>query len=465
MVPKVPDNGGGRGSSFKGVAAYVLHDKDSTHSAERVAWTHTENLCTVDPDLAWRIMAATAMDAPRLKREAGVKNTGRQSDQSVFHYTIAWHPEEAQDLNKEEMLRAARLSLRALGVEDRQALIVAHSDEEQPHLHIVINRVSPEDGRMWVDRHSKRKLRDFASDYERERGKIYCPQREANRLAREAGIAHDGQKPVIWPDAQAAKLAGTLEASNDNRPAPVLALEAAHSRAAELATSTARMKSRHQGELEEQAERSTALKKSIKRKLSSARSRARTRIRKVMQPELEAIEARQRKERQEFDKAQKSLIGRTMNRLRAAAMGPGISDGEPEKGLLTSAQNAAARMQDPETAMKERHKAEWSAFKRKNEKALAPLMTAARAQAEAAERERLSLYVMELDVMKERQQAERDRQAELWRTNRAALQLATKDLDAIVQARANAAEKQSYRERMQAHFKDIVRDQDRDQDD
>ncbi|MEP1145454.1 MAG: relaxase/mobilization nuclease domain-containing protein [Henriciella sp.] len=465
MVPKVAKKNAGRGSSFKGVAAYVLNDKDTTHSAERVAWTHTENLATVDPDLAWRIMAATAMDAPRLKREAGVKNTGRQSHQNVFHYTIAWHPEEAQDLNKEEMLRAARLSLRALGVEDRQALIVAHSDQEQPHLHIVINRVSPKDGRMWVDSHSKRKLRDFASDYERERGKIYCPKREANRLARDAGMPHTGQKNVIWPDAQAAKLAGKLNASNDNHPAPVQALVAARSRAAELTASTARMKTRHKGELEEQVERSMALKKSIDRKLNAARSRARTRIRKMMQPELEAIERRHEKERQEFEEAQKSLLGRATNLLKAAALGQGVREGDAQKGLLTRAQNAAARIQNPREAMETRHKADMAAFKRKHTNALAPLMTTARDLSRAAEADRLSIYVTELGIMKERQQKERERQAELWRENRAVVNIATKDLETMNEAQLKAQNQLSYRDRMQAHFKDTVRDQDRNQGD
>ena len=45
------------------------------------------------------------------------------------------------------MVEAARESLKALGVEDRQALIVSHNDEPHPHVHVIVNRVSMEDGR------------------------------------------------------------------------------------------------------------------------------------------------------------------------------------------------------------------------------------------------------------------------------------------------------------------------------
>ena len=36
MVPKIH----ARGRSFKGAAAYLLHDKNRAKSADRVAWNH-----------------------------------------------------------------------------------------------------------------------------------------------------------------------------------------------------------------------------------------------------------------------------------------------------------------------------------------------------------------------------------------------------------------------------------------
>ncbi len=56
MVPNVTRGG----ASFKGAAAYYLHDKEAEANV-RVAWTETVNLITTDPDKAMRVMAATAM--------------------------------------------------------------------------------------------------------------------------------------------------------------------------------------------------------------------------------------------------------------------------------------------------------------------------------------------------------------------------------------------------------------------
>ena len=108
MVPNVA----GTGTSFKGAALYYLHDKrqegeDVRLTQDRVAWTLTRNLATDNPELAWKIMAATALDQDRLKAEAGVKNTGRKSSNAVYAYSIAWHPEEVGRIGQAEMLRAA----------------------------------------------------------------------------------------------------------------------------------------------------------------------------------------------------------------------------------------------------------------------------------------------------------------------------------------------------------------------
>lgn len=141
MIPKLA----AKGSSFKGAAAYYLHDKGASTS-ERVAWTATVNLATENPEAAWRIMVATAKDQARLKEQAGIRNTGRKSADVVLAYSLAWHPDEKDGLTREEMLLAAHASIKALGAEHCQALIVAHQDEPHPHVHVILNRVSPEDG-------------------------------------------------------------------------------------------------------------------------------------------------------------------------------------------------------------------------------------------------------------------------------------------------------------------------------
>ena len=178
------------GRSFDGVADYCLHDRwvpvqGHPESAERVEWTETRNLATSEGERAARIMAATAEAAPELKRLAGRAATGRKLEKPVCHYSLNWAKEEKPD--RHEMLRAAERSLKALGMERHQVLIVSHRDG-QPHVHVIANRVDPESGKAAGLSRSKLRLSKWAERYEREQGKIRCPARERNNKRRgEAG--------------------------------------------------------------------------------------------------------------------------------------------------------------------------------------------------------------------------------------------------------------------------------------
>lgn len=190
MIPRIASGG----CSFKGAAAYYLHDK-AGDTRERVEWTQTLNVLTQDPDKAWKVMAYTALEADRLKEASGQKRTGRKLTKPVFSYSLSWHPEQQPD--RPQMLRAAQQSLKALGLTEHQALIVAHRDEPQPHIHILVNRVHPLTGLAGDLKNSKRTLSDFAREHEREHGKVYCPQREANHAKRQRKEPTRYHDPVI----------------------------------------------------------------------------------------------------------------------------------------------------------------------------------------------------------------------------------------------------------------------------
>ncbi len=187
MVPDIAK----AGHSFKGAMAYYLHDKrqegQEAHpqTAERVAWVEMRNLACLTPETATRIMAATAGRADELKAAAGIKATGRKSTAHVYAYSLAWHPDEAGQLDRAEMLRAADQTLKALGAEGHQAVIVCHQDQRHPHVHVILNRVDPGTGKMLTTSNDRLKLSDWANAYERERGQIVTPKREEKRQQRE----------------------------------------------------------------------------------------------------------------------------------------------------------------------------------------------------------------------------------------------------------------------------------------
>lgn len=180
MVPKVAR----LGRSFKGAAAYYLHDKKAD-TAERVAFTETVNLPTNDARRAIAHMIDTATHANDLKAANGVKATGNKLKNPVYTYSIAWHPTQAPTMA--EQIAAARETLGALGLSDRQALIVGHNDTAHPHVHVIVNRVSPENGLAAKHGNDFNALSRWAEDYERRTGKILCLDRVENNAERDRG--------------------------------------------------------------------------------------------------------------------------------------------------------------------------------------------------------------------------------------------------------------------------------------
>lgn len=183
MLPKIHK----KGTSFKGAAQYLLHDKGRAATSERVAWNQAHNLAVNDPHMAWRIMAATALDRHRLKEQAGIPRTGNKSEKCVLHLSIGWREDEAKGLKDDDMKLAAERAIKALGAQDHQSLVIAHTDTKHPHVHILINRVNMNDGRLLSSSNEKSKLQALALAYEKERGQIYCEQRLLNAEARKRG--------------------------------------------------------------------------------------------------------------------------------------------------------------------------------------------------------------------------------------------------------------------------------------
>ncbi len=197
------------GESFLGVAAYCLRDKRteaekerhakttgidiSGQSSERVAWVETRNLATKDGWAAARVMSYYAMERENLKRAAGVKATGRKAKGPVAHLCFSWAPELTGKISREEMLKFADGALKALGFEKQQAIILTHTDEPQPHLHLIVSRIDTKTGKMVNRVNDQRILSRYATEHLKDlkgRGIIdknadYCPQREINARLRE----------------------------------------------------------------------------------------------------------------------------------------------------------------------------------------------------------------------------------------------------------------------------------------
>ena len=206
MVPKVHCTA----KSFRGVAEYCLDDKmpeakedekparreyqegapswERRIMSDRVDWTQTLNLSADDPYSATGQMAATAKYSTELKHAAGVKAGGRQLEKPVCHYSLSWR--EFERPSRDDMVSAVRSSLRALKLEDHQALLVAHNDKNHSHVHVIVNRVSPTHGRAASLDQSRLKLSKWAERYERRRGEIQCKRRVDHNQRRARGTRY-----------------------------------------------------------------------------------------------------------------------------------------------------------------------------------------------------------------------------------------------------------------------------------
>lgn len=188
MVPKITKPG----SCFFGAWSYYAHDKRSEQdkmrqkavkTSARVAWMHTENLAGMKPGGA----CAKAMQM--------IASLNAHCQKPVYAFSLAWHPEENPD--RKDMIAAGQGALKTLGMEEHMAVFIAHNDTDHAHIHILVNRVHPGTLKAKNNFQDWRRLSEWALNYERARGKIYCPVR-GERAALRAG--DNGCDPHPYPD-------------------------------------------------------------------------------------------------------------------------------------------------------------------------------------------------------------------------------------------------------------------------
>lgn len=175
MVPKVST-----GKGFIGAYSYFSADqrtakeresKIAKTSNERVLFAETLNMAGLEAN------RATA----HLMKETAKQN--KRCEKPVYTFSLSWSPEEQP--SQEQMKAVALEALKVLRMEEHQAMIFAHNDTQHPHIHVLANRIHPETLKAANNFQDFKRLSAWAINYEREQGKIYCPEREARAAERE----------------------------------------------------------------------------------------------------------------------------------------------------------------------------------------------------------------------------------------------------------------------------------------
>lgn len=202
--------------SFAALGRYLVVGRDNVEEG-RVAWTSARNLPTDDPELAAKIMRATASQNVRVA-------------QPVYHLALSFDPRDVVD--RVAMERVADRVLEELKLTEHQAVIVAHADRAHPHMHILVNRVHPETGCVWDRWQDQPVVQRVLREEEKRLGlRVVQSSLDTNRERQEIS---QRQRTDVTPGAQP-----DLTATEPRSSPKMAALQAefdAHDRANELAS-------------------------------------------------------------------------------------------------------------------------------------------------------------------------------------------------------------------------------------
>jgi AAA domain/Relaxase/Mobilisation nuclease domain len=158
----------GLGKDFVGLVAYLTRGRRDATNPDRVAWISCRHLDGEDdPGRVAQIMRAHAGEHFRTKKP-------------VYHFGLSLHGSE--HLSAEQWNEAIDQVLQRLGLLGHQALVVAHRDTANEHVHVVVNRVR-EDGPAW------RESNDLLKAYEAVR-----------RIEIDHGLSRDCDRDLPTPE-------------------------------------------------------------------------------------------------------------------------------------------------------------------------------------------------------------------------------------------------------------------------
>lgn len=205
--------------SFGALATYLATGR-SGDEPERVAWSTSRNLPTDDPELAGKIMRATAARNVRVR-------------DPVYHLALSFDPGDAVD--RAAMEHVADRVIAALGLREHQILIVAHRDRDHPHMHLLINRVHPETGIVWNRWQDRAKVQQVLREEEQALGLRVVPGRLTPREQLPLTLAIDGPPQSPPPERHSSTpLAETSKAPKVTRIEELSGYLQAHERRGEL---------------------------------------------------------------------------------------------------------------------------------------------------------------------------------------------------------------------------------------
>lgn len=163
----------GRGADFHEVMAYVLRDAGPSD------WRGTFGLMLP--------IAETAAEMAHTYRSKHLdaNRKGPKTKRPMLHAVLGWHGSDLAWLSAEHLKETVKAALDVMGLKNRQAVWVAHTDTGRPHVHIVANLVHPETGDVARMGLIKKRMSTFCGAYETALGDVRCRKRFVPKAANE----------------------------------------------------------------------------------------------------------------------------------------------------------------------------------------------------------------------------------------------------------------------------------------
>lgn len=147
-----------KGQDFRGVVNYVLNPEKQAEILQ------SDGLRTRDEQSIIESFRVQAGMNPKVKRAVG-------------HISLDFSPKDRPVLTNEKMTQIAAEYMKAMGIENTQALLVRHYDKEHPHVHLVFNRVD-NDGKTIPDKNDRYRSEKICKELTQRFGLYFAPGKE-----------------------------------------------------------------------------------------------------------------------------------------------------------------------------------------------------------------------------------------------------------------------------------------------
>lgn len=155
----------GTGASFYECIRYCLEDKNNLNEEQKVEKSLKDHLQHKDRAEVLEYNKCFGDLGDLTSQFLDVAKLSRRVEKPVFHFSLRLAPGDM--VSRNQLIEMGKECAKQFGVADNQYLIILHKDTNEPHIHIVANRVGF-DGKVAKDNHSYRKMDSLCRTLEKE---------------------------------------------------------------------------------------------------------------------------------------------------------------------------------------------------------------------------------------------------------------------------------------------------------